>query len=162
MAEVVTIEKNICLDSCFLSRDINRNIYNKLKDVTTNECTQEYGYIIGIKRLKKIKDSYISSNSENIFIVEAEAEVLKPAEGKLLQGSVCMVFYNGIFLNVLNKQKVLVPITKLQDFAYDQSNNCYKHKKTGENIVVGNTLTVKISGCQYGKKSFICFGELCS
>ncbi len=81
---------------------LKKNILNKLKESIKNECSCEYGYFLKIIKLNKIKDSFISPNCENVFVVEFQAEVLKPVEGKKLEGEVCMIYPAGILLNIQN------------------------------------------------------------
>lgn len=160
MSETITLERKICMDSEFLNKDIKKNIFEKLKEITKDECTQEYGYFLNIIKLKRIKDNYISPNCENVFIVEFEAEVLKPAVGKKFEGDVCMIYPSGIFLNIKNTQKVLIPTTTLKNYSFNQADNCFVHKKTKKKINIEDKLTVIITGSKYSKKAFSCFGNL--
>ena len=129
MSEVITLQRKITLESEFLNKDIKKNILNKLKESIVNECNQDYGYFLNIIKLKKISSSDISSNCENVFIVEFEAEILKPAVGKKFDGDVCMILLSGIFLDIQNKLKVLIPTTTLKNYSFNQIENCFIHKK---------------------------------
>ena len=76
------IEKRICVDHEYLNRDINSYIFQKIKDVTLNECTKEFGYILSIKKLVKIKDNYIillenSLQEKNDYIDKFEIKIDK-------------------------------------------------------------------------------------
>ena len=156
---IVLIEKRICIEHEYLSEDIYKYIFSKIKEITMNECTKNYGYILNIKRLVRIKDSYISNvNCDNIFTVIFEAETLKPEIGKEFQGSVCMLFPGGIFLNIKNKQKVLIPISSLENYVFDLTKKCLKKDK--KIIKEGDMLDVCITGVKYSKQTFSCFGNL--
>jgi DNA-directed RNA polymerase subunit E'/Rpb7 len=153
------IEKRICVDHEYLNRDINSYIFQKIKDVTLNECTKEFGYILSIKKLVKIKDNYISNvNCDNIFTVVFDAETLKPENGKKFTGVVCMIFAGGIFLNILDKQKVLIPVSSLIDYVFKPSEKCFKKKD--KTIKEGDVIDVIITGTKYSKQSFSCFGSI--
>ena len=153
------IEKRICLDHENLNSDIRKCIYEKIKESINNECTKEHGYILGVKRLIKIKDNYISNvNCDNIFIVEIEAYTLKPEIGKKFKGEVCMIFNGGIFLNIKNKQKVLIPVSTLKNYSYDTTNRRFQNNK--KQISVGDEINVEITGTKYSKQSFSCFGNM--
>ena len=124
-----------------------------------NECTKDYGYILDVKKVVKIKDNYVSNaNCDNIFTILFEADTLKPENGKEYEGIVCMIFAGGIFFNIKNKQKVLIPITNLKEFIFDQTKKQFKKEKVI--IKEGDVLNVIITGTKYSKKSFSCFGNL--
>ena len=160
MTSIVTLERKICMDPEYLDKNINKNILIKIKDITNNECTKDIGYFINIIKINKIKDNYISPNCENIFIVEFEAEILKPEIGKNFKGEVCMIFSGGVFLNIKNKLKVLIPSNSLKEYEFNQIDNCYINKKNNKTINVKDELYVSISGSKYSKKNFSCFGNL--
>ena len=124
------IERRICVEHDKLNSDIYKYILEKVKTMTKNECTKDNGYILDVIRITKIKDNYISNvNCENIFIVEFEVENLKPEIGKQFTGKVCMIFPGGVFLNIKEKQKVLIPISTLKDYMFDTSKKILYNKK---------------------------------
>ena len=153
------MEKRVCIDSEYLNKDIYKHMLEKIKENTINDCTKNYGYILDIKKITKIKDNYISNvNCDNIFLVEFIAETLKPDIGKKFDGEVCMLFPGGIFLNIKGKQKVLIPISTLNNYIYDPINKLYKKNK--KTIKEGDTIKVEITGTKYTKQSFSCFGNM--
>ena len=153
------MERRITLEHKYLIRNVKEHLLNKVRTITLNECSQNYGHILNINRLISIKDSFISNvNCDNVFIVNVEAETLKPEIGKILTGEVCMVFSGGIFLVVKGKQKVLIPISTLSEYTLDITNVCLKKGKTI--IKEGSIVKVEIQGSQYRKQSFNCFGCL--
>lgn len=160
MTTIIKLERKLSIPSNFLDANLKSHITKKLKDITNNECSKEYGYFIDIKKICNIKDNYISSNCENIFIVEFEAEVLKPDIGKEFEGIVCMLFGGGIFLNIHNRLKVLIPLSSLPDFEYVQTKNHFINKNNKKVINQNDKLKVVISGTKYSKQNFSCFGNL--
>ena len=161
MTTTVILERKICIDSEYIDKNIRNNILLKIKEITNNECSKSEGYFLNIIKIICIKDNYISPNCENIFIVEFEAETLKPDIGTKFIGEVCMIFPGGVFLNIKNKLKVLIPSGTLTNYDFNQINNCFInkiHKK--KEINVKDELTVIISGSKYSKKNFSCFGNL--
>lgn len=160
MSSNVIIQKRICLEPEFLNSNVKKNIFERLKKSTVNECSKEYGYILDIVKLIKIKDNYVSNaTSEIVFEVMFEIETLKPEIDKVFTGDVCMIFVGGIFLNIKNKIKVLIPITSMKDYKFDQTNKVFI-KKDKTVIKQGDVLNVKITGIKYSKKNYSCFGEL--
>ena len=158
MSKIVRIEKKVCIDSEFLSKDIKTYIFNKLKEITATECSKEHGYFLNIVKLVNIKDNYISSNCQNIFIVVFDAEILKPEVGKIFEGVVCMIFGSGIFINIYNKLKVLIPISSISEYEYNSVKNQFENKT--KIIKQNDIVKVKISGTKYSKQSYSCFGTI--
>lgn len=161
MTSVIIIQRKICLEPEYLDKNIRSHLLNKLVSSFTNECNKEHGYVLKVNRIINIKDNYISSNCEHIFILNVEIETLKPEIDKELVGTICMIFSGGIFLNVKNKLKVLIPITTLCEYSFDQPNNYFINKSDKEKIIKqGDELKVLISGMKYSKQNFSCFGKL--
>jgi len=156
---ITVLERRICIEHQYLDSDIKIHLFAKIKEIMKNECTKDYGYILEVKRILKIEDNYISSaNCGNVFTVLFEVENLKPEDGKQFKGKVCMIFGTGIFINIQNKQKVLIPITNLKDYIFNQTEKTFKKGSTV--IEEGNILNVYITGTRYSNKKFSCFGKL--
>lgn len=155
----IILNKKICLEPEYLDNNFESHLLEKLNKVNKNECTKEYGYILNINKIIKIQDNYIApANSNIIFNLKVEASVLKPEKDVEVEGNVCMIFNNGIFIEVIKNLKVLVLKSSLDGYKFDQQNLEYiKNKKVIRN---GTKLKVKISGVKYEKKTFCCFGEL--
>lgn len=155
----VIIERRICVDPQYLNKNIKLAIFEKIKESSKNECTKENGYILDVIKIIKIKDNYISNvNSEIVFIVEFEVNTLKPEIGKKLSGNVCMVFSGGLFINVKDKIKVLVPINSLKKYNFDPTKKNFFNKTS--KIEEGDLISIVITGIKYAKKNFSCFGEI--
>ena len=131
MTSIVTIQKRLCINPNFLDNKLKYKMFNFVKEITKNECTKDNGYIIEIIKITKINNNYISGNNcEIIFEVDVEAEVLKPEINKTFKDKVCMIFNGGIFIDVKEKFKILVPLTALHNFVFDQENKNFKNEKT--------------------------------
>lgn len=155
----IVIERRICLEPQFLDSNIMDHLFEKIKSSVLNECTKEFGYIIEVKRILEIRDNWISSaNSDVVFNVLFEAETLKPEVGLHLQGKVCMIFPNGILLDIQNKLKFLIPLQSLEGYELNKAGMFYK--KGEEKIEKGDELTVEVSEIKYKDQSFMCFGNL--
>jgi len=156
---ITTIERRVCIEPQFLDSNIMQHLFDKLKRSVQNECTKEYGYIIKVESIIEISDNWISSaNSDIVFNVVFEAETLKPEIGLQLQGNVCMIFPNGILLDIQNKLKFLVPLESLKGYELNSVGMCYE--KGGTKINKGDELTVEVVEIKYKDRSFMCFGNL--
>ena len=154
------IERKVCVEPEFLYYDLNAKLLEKVKKVFENECTQENGYILKINKILRIKDNYISNvNSNIIFIVDIDVENLKPEIDAVYTDKVSMIFSGGLFINIKNKIKLLIPISSLKNYKFEQSTKTFvKDDKTV--IKEHDEIQIKITGIKYSKKNFNCFGEL--
>lgn len=154
-----TMIKKICLPSEFLYQDYKKALFQRAKEICENDCSRDYGYVLSVHKIKKIIDNYISNvNSSVIFEIELEIDNLKPEINDIFKGNVCMVFGGGLFINIKDKMKVLIPISSLNNYKFDSTKKIFQD---GKNIIKENDeIKVKIIGIKYAKKNFNCFGEL--
>jgi DNA-directed RNA polymerase subunit E'/Rpb7 len=156
---IETLRQRLVIDNCFLGKNLNASILSRLKEVAENDCTKEYGYIIKVIKLMKIVDNYISNvNSELVFIVEFQAETLKPEVNSIFEDEIFLVLRGGIFFDISNKFKVLIPPNSLTSYTFDAESKSYENKT--EKLVKGVKCKIKITGIRYINKKFDCFGEL--
>lgn len=159
MLEVIRITDKVCISPEFLNSNINIHILDKIKETKINDCNKENGYIIKIRKLLKILDNNISKvNCDLIFTVVYEAEVLRPEIGKTFEDKVCMVFSSGLFVNVMDKFKVLIPITCLQNYLFE--NNSFINRINKNTILEGDTVKFEITSIKYSKKKFNCIAKI--
>jgi DNA-directed RNA polymerase subunit E'/Rpb7 len=155
------IEKRISLEPKYLHHNILDSLLSKIKEETENECNKLHGHILSINKIVEITNHEISRlDTNNIFQIKFEANTLKPEPDSILEGEVCMIYKDGIFISVMNKQNVLIPTMYLQDYIYDEIQDNYKHKTTIDTIKEGDTIRVKITASQYNKNNFSCFGSI--
>jgi DNA-directed RNA polymerase subunit E'/Rpb7 len=159
--ETVNIKRRICINPEFLGKEIHSDIFKFIKENTKDECTKENGYIIEVHKLKRIIENYISGNNgELIFEVDVLVERIKPEINKVFSDKVCMVFNQGIFVDVSGKFKILIPLSSLKDFEFDPSNKIFKNSKTEIVIKEGDVISVKVTGIKFVKNNFKCFGDI--
>jgi len=157
---VVTIEKKICLESKYLDSKIHNHLLFKLQLLLSSECTKDTGHIINVTKIINIISHEIDrANCSNVFFLRFEAEALKPDTGMVLTGDVCMVYKDGIFLEVLKgRQKMLVPKLYLKEYTFDESVPCYRN---GDDIIkAGDVISAMVTASQYNNKTFSCFGSI--
>lgn len=161
MSSLQNIRRRVCIEPEFLVKNYKEYIFKKIKETTDNECSKEHGYFLDVKRITKILDNNITSNSEIVFTVEFEVETLLPIKGKEFEGTICMIFNSGIFVNIKNKLKVLIPLTELTNYIYDSSKNIFVLKDDNENILKKDIdIFISILDMRYSKKQFSCFGKI--
>lgn len=154
----INIEKKICLEPHMLNENISDYLLKKIKNEYIGKCDQNYGYINKIFEDIHILDNIISSASSGVFFrVKFTALANKPEVNSKYEGKVCMIFPNGIFVEVYDKMKVLIPNDKMNPYKY-QKNNTYKNgNKVIEN---GDTVKFQINMIKYEKQKFNCIGSL--
>jgi DNA-directed RNA polymerase subunit E'/Rpb7 len=161
MSSLQIIRKRVCIEPEFLTKNYKDFLFKKIKETTNNECSKEHGYFLDVKRIVKIIDNNITSNSEIVFIVEFEVETLLPIKDKEFEGTICMIFNSGIFVNIKNKLKVLIPLSELTNYTYDSSKNVFIMKDDCENILKKDiNIKITILDLRYSKKQFSCFGKI--
>jgi DNA-directed RNA polymerase subunit E'/Rpb7 len=149
----ILIQRRVCLEPRFLDSNIRQHILNKVSNDTTEECTQEHGYILEILHLVRIV-----SSEGTIFLVELEAETFKPVGGAEVEGTVCMVYHDGIFINIRDKQKMLIPTSTLPEHSFDEVTRAFHMGDT--TIMVGDTVRAVVTAAKYSNGKFSCFGSL--
>lgn len=158
--QTINIEKRICLDSKYLDNKIMVHLLNQLKEITNDKCTQEYGYILKINKINKIISHEIGrANTDNIFNINFEADVLKPEKGMKTNGKVCMIYKDGIFIDILDKQKMLIPKTQLTNYTFNNDMKNYVDTK-GNHININDEINVMIIAVSYNGKKYSCFGSI--
>jgi DNA-directed RNA polymerase subunit E'/Rpb7 len=130
-----------------------KHLFDKLVVSTNNECTKDHGHILSVERVIEIID-----NQDTIFTVNFEAKTLKPEAGKKMSGVVCMVYKDGIFININNKQKMLIPALKLKEYEFDNTSKSYVNGL--KKIEVGNTVEAIVTASKFCNKNFSCVGSL--
>lgn len=157
--ERIIIQKQVCIEPRFMDSEIMTHIMNELTRVCCKECNKDYGYIIRINRIIKVLDNYINMDSNIVFDIKFEASCLNPKPDKVLTGNVCMVFADGIFIDVIKKMQILVPKQFIVGYTFNKKSNCFE-AGDGSKISEGIQLKVKITASQYNNQRFSVFGSI--
>jgi DNA-directed RNA polymerase subunit E'/Rpb7 len=152
------IHRNVCLEPRFMDKNIMNHLLAKIKVSTRDECSKEHGYILDVKTVKIISNNISSANSDIVLKVEMVADTLKPKEGDIISGKVCMIFQSGIFVDISGKLKILIPLSELAGYELDGTSTHYARGMS--EIKKDDIVKVKIKATKYDKRSFSCFGSL--
>ena len=142
----------------YMTNDINNVILSKIKDKYTKTCSEKYGYILEIIKLNQILLSGINDCNNNLFFqVECETKMLLPKIGKKINCKIDMIFQHGIFSGFQNL-KVLIPITNLDNWIFDISNNFFK--KGSQKMKINDLIQVEITEIRYENCKYSCIGKI--
>lgn len=156
---LVNIVQKVSIEPKFLDSNIAYHLLQKIKRNMEGKCTLDYGYIITVNKIVELGKNMIApANSLVVYDVKYEAETIKPEKGMELNGEICMVFPNGVFVDVLNKLNVLIPVSSLDGYTF--FNDSFVSDKDEDNIKVGSNVNIRITMVKYEKKSFSSIGEL--
>lgn len=147
------IEKRIYLEPKYLDSQIKEHILNKLKELTKNECTKDHGHILSINKIINI-----TSVEDTIFNVKMEVKTFKPEENMEINGTICMLYKDGIFVNIYDKQKLLIPAGNAKNYVFDDENGYYI--SGDKKLKVGNEINIRIIASKYRNHSFSCIGTI--
>jgi DNA-directed RNA polymerase subunit E'/Rpb7 len=155
----ITVEQKICLEPKFLDAKLLSHIYTTLKQRFVGKCDQELGYILKIYDNITVLGNTVSSAGSGIFFnTRFDIKTLKPKEGCVYEGNVCLVFSEGIFVEVANKMKILIHVDKMNGYKYSKTKNIFK--KGTKTIMIGDKLEITIEKVKYEKQNFNCLGSL--
>ena len=149
----VVITRRVYLDPKFLDSNIMNHLLKRCSELSVGECTKEHGHILSVSKIVKVL-----GNEDTIFTVQFEAETLKPNIGDKLSGKVCMIYRDGIFVQVSEKQKMLIPSISIKGYTYDDSSHTYSNGK--KKIIDGDEIQAIVTASQYSKQNFSCIGSL--
>lgn len=158
----VKVTETIYMEPSTLCSNLKTLIKRALIARMDGKCDQTYGYILGVEDGIKIKNNTVSSASDGVFFtVEFKIKALKPKIGDEFKGTVCMVFEQGIFVEVENKMKVLIPTEKMTGFKYSKSKERFKSTGAPKKYISrGDGITVILDKIKYENQNFSCIGSL--
>jgi DNA-directed RNA polymerase subunit E'/Rpb7 len=146
--ETINIKHRMVLPCSGLHRELKRVLLEQLTEDVVGKCVQEYGHIVHVVRIHKILHYEISRvDSSLIFVIEYVARVLNPRIGMVSRGEICMVYPEGLFVNIQGYQKVLIPSQTLAEVSVDT-------------FEVGDMIDVELTAVKYTGNYFNCIGRL--
>lgn len=155
----ITIIRKICLEPRYLDENLQEHLKEKIHTDVLNHCDQAYGYITKIYDNIEIVENIISQAGPGIFFkVKFTAKVLRPEVNSVYEGKICMIFAQGIFVEIMGKMKVLVPADKMGNFKYNKTTSTFKNGT--KTLVQGDKVEVLITMIKYEKHNFNCIGNL--
>lgn len=156
----ITIIEDVCVEASSLDERVSDHIYEKLVSKFQGHCDQKYGHVIQVCKNVRILSNVISTTSSGVFFkVRVSMDTLNPKAGGTYQGKVCMIFKEGIFVELFGKVKVLIPSGVIPEFKYNKTTSCFERSR-GVSIKIGDEVEVVLDTVKYERKNFICLGSL--
>lgn len=155
---IITIHQKVSIDPKYLDSNISYHILQRIRSIMEDTCSLNYGYIISVNKIIKLGSNIIApANSLVVYDVTYEAETILPSPGLVLDGHVCMIFENGILVDICGKTQILVPLENMEGYKFN--NNSFEHTDKDE-ISLGCNVMIIITMVKYDKKEFKCIGKL--
>lgn len=153
----------------FTPNEIEEDIYPKILDKINKKyikCNMEHGYVLKIQKIDKKFSVKINNNTSNIiFYIKFIAQRILPEVDKILTCKVQAIFNHGIFAQIEDKIKIIIPIASLSKFSYIKDGNetfpdtpiFYSEKRT---IHKDMYIKIQIIDVKYAKNRYNCIGKL--
>lgn len=147
----------ICIEPRFIDDNVPHQIEKKIKEKYVNKCNKTYGYVLDVQDIEII-DNKISRTGGNVFYtVKCKISSLKPQIGSRYVGNVCMIYEAGIFVDVQDKFKVLIPSDTLEGYKYDSEEEFFKKK--GKVIKEESEIKLEITNVEFSDGIYNCIGK---
>ena len=163
--EIISIQKQIVIPPNIIDLD-KKTCYNNIENIFIkkylNYCNKQYGYILEIKKIKKIGELRIDESGYITCDIYVNVKRLKPVKGMVLSGVVEEAFTHGLFIKT-DLLQVLIPLYILTKMGF-----CYKEvddnnqffQKNNKCIKKGDSVNYIITNIKYEKKNYSCIGKL--
>lgn len=150
----VKSDTKIYIEPRFFDSKIKQHIIDKVKEQTFHSCIDEIGYVMNVDKINTIKNIH-----SNLFIVNSDLIVFKPKKDTVYDTIVRMIFKEGIFVEINDIQKVLIPTSSIKD-RYEYTDKIFICKDTKKSVVNGMELKVKLTAIKYYNNKFNCIGQI--
>ena len=151
----VKMDTKIYIEPKLFDSKIKEHIFCKLREKTLLTCVDGLGYVMDVSKINTIKNVH-----SNLFIVNHESTLFKPEKDTVYNGIVRMICKEGIFAEINDIQKVLVPTSFIYD-TYEYNDNMFICKKnTNKTIDVNVELKIKLTTIKYYNTKFNCIGQI--
>ena len=158
MTEQSKIIKKISLHPKYLGSELKKYLFEKIKSVYYNKCSQRYGYILKIEPEIQILDNILYSTTTSIvFSVEIVIKHIKPIEGLIIEVKVLQVLNAGILAEMFDVMKIFIPKTNIDKLEFDKNKKSFSDDKV--DIINGDKIEIKLIKIRYENSSYICIGN---
>ena len=160
MYDLININGFIILTPQEFNNDWKSTLAEKTKKKYLG-CTNSYGYIIKITKISNDIETIFDSNSVSIRCnITFEVKRIKPEKNKKLNCNVNMIFNHGIFAEIDDKIKILIPdhTLKTDGYQFDKTDNVYNGNNT--TIKKHDKIVIEIIDIRYNNNKYDCIGKL--
>jgi len=151
---IIKIDTKIYVEPKLFNSKIRQHISDKLKEKTFHTCIHNIGYVIDVNKINTIKNIH-----SNIFVVNSDLIVFKPEKDTEYNTIIRMIFKEGLFVEINDIQKVLIPTSSIKD-RYEYKDNVFICKETNNVITIGMELKVRLTAIKYYNNKFNCIGQI--
>lgn len=164
MYENLIIDSFVTLEPNEFDNNWKNKIAEKIKQKYLG-CTNKYGYIVEVLQIENNIDTVFDDNSVAIKCnTKIRIKRINPIIGKQLECTINMIFGHGIFAQIDDKIKILVPHNTLVQKGYNFNKMTNEYTKgtgtTTESIVKLQKIKIEITDVKYSKNMYNCIGKL--
>jgi DNA-directed RNA polymerase subunit E'/Rpb7 len=161
--QLKNINKIIELEPIFLNSNLKTIIKEFINKTEKDNCSYNNGYVLDIIDVN-INNIKISEATSKILVdVNYNAKTLKPEIGVCYDGVCSQVFSAGIFVLVLDKLKIFIPLSYIEEYQYEYKNDTFV-SSSHSLIKKSSVITTIITDIKYGIVDnvyrFNCIGKL--
>lgn len=155
--KIIKIQTNIQIDAKYFGDNIRNFVIEKVTQKYNGSCTFENGYILNIKNVKLTSNWISTANTQTIFEVSFDAEILKPKAGDKLIGEVMAIYEYGIIIAAQKMITIFITPDDIKNFRYVDEGEFESSKQKINN---GDKIQVEITLLKYSNKKFEYIGKI--
>lgn len=147
--------------------ELHINLYETIEEKIRDKyivCNKEYGCVNNILKIHNNYTTHVERNSGLIKLyIKFLVERILPTVGKKLRCDVHMIFNHGIFAQIEQNIKILIPTTELHDstfISHDNEHGGPVFVTPSGKIKVHDTIEIIITEVKYNKNRYNCIGKL--
>ena len=140
--ETSIIKRRIFLHPKYLDKNIMSHLQRTIEKKVVGHVDRDNGHIISVNQILRILN-----NEDTFFFLEIEVTTFKPQVKQKIKGIVFWIFNDGIFVNVFEKVKILIPSIYIKDYSFNENTNTFENNNTV--IRMGDTIKVEIKAVKY-------------
>ena len=163
MHESIVINGMITLHPNELHTNISEIIEQKIRNKYI-VCNKEYGCVNNIIKIHKNYTTEVERNSGLIKLyIKFLVQRILPTVGKKLKCIVHMIFNHGIFAQIEQNIKILIPTSELHNatfISHDKEYGGSVFATPSGKIKVNDTIEIIITDVKYSKNRYNCIGNL--
>lgn len=141
-----------------LHSELHSLLVQKIRQrMVQGECTRDHGYLIEVRDLDRILDNKVSYDGTVLVRCVFDVTYFKPEVGMEMKENVIDIFEQGIFCNIKNRIRTLIPRVSLVGYTYTKDGYT---APGGLVIRQGTQIQIRIMQTRYLNGNYSCIAHL--